>query len=162
MQATLEEQLGALLDEKNLTLAAAESCTGGLVSHRMTNIAGSSSYFLGGIVAYCNAAKTALLAVRPETLRQHGAVSEATAREMARGACAALGADMAFSITGIAGPGGGSPEKPVGLTWIGICSPAGDQAHRFVWNGSRLDNKIYSADAALTLLLETVRSLPAG
>jgi len=161
MQATLEEQLGALLNEKGLTLAAAESCTGGRVSDRVTNVAGASRYFLGAIVAYCNAAKIALLAVRPQTLEQNGAVSEATAKEMASGARIALGADIAVSITGIAGPGGGDSEKPVGLTWIGVSSAIGEQAHRFIWNGNRLDNKASSTDAALTLLLETALALPA-
>lgn len=137
---------------RGLTLAVAESCTGGLLGHRLTNVAGASAYFLGGVLAYANAAKEQLLGVPAAVLAEHGAVSEATARAMARGARALLGADLALSVTGIAGPDGGTPEKPVGLTWIGLSAPDGDWARRYVWTGDRAGNKAQSAQAALELL----------
>src|SRR3989304_4718180 len=114
MGEKLEEVVGKLLTERKMTLALGESCTGGLVAHRLTNVPGSSSYVLGGIIAYSNEAKERLLGVRHETLEEHGAVSAETAIEMARGARATLGADVGLSVTGIAGPGGGAPGKPAG------------------------------------------------
>lgn len=151
----LEEQLSDLLIQHNLTVATAESCTGGLVASRITDVAGSSAYMLGGVVAYSNAAKQALLKVREQTLIDHGAVSAETAMEMAAGARALLGTDYALSVTGIAGPGGGTPEKPVGLTYIGLAGP--DDlllARRHVWPHDRIENKRASADAALMLLIK--------
>ena len=121
----IEEKLGRLLREKGLTLATAKSCTGGLVADRITDIPGSSAYFLGGVVAYDNRIKTEVLQVPQETLKRHGAVSEATVRAMAEGARSLLGADLAVSVSGVAGPGGGSEEKPVGLTWIGLAAREG-------------------------------------
>jgi nicotinamide-nucleotide amidase len=150
---TLEEEIGTLLIKQGLTLATAESCTGGLVAHRITNVPGSSAYFVGGIVAYANDAKQALLGVRAETLAAHGAVSEQTAREMARGARQALGADLAVAITGIAGPTGGTPDKPVGLTFVALSAPDVDRVERHLWAGSRLENKDASAEAALRLVV---------
>src|SRR5690606_7230882 len=111
---SLEAQLGARLLARKLTICTAESCTGGLILSRMTDISGSSAYVLGGVVAYSNAIKQAVLHVREQTLLTYGAVSEQTAREMAQGAAALFGADLAISVTGIAGPGGGTAEKPVG------------------------------------------------
>lgn len=143
------------------TVATAESCTGGLIASRLTDIAGSSAYVLGGVVAYSNAVKTNLLNVRHGTLLAYGAVSEQTAHEMALGARALLGADLALSVTGIAGPGGGTPEKPVGLTYIGVGLPDGSvQVQRHIWEGNRIQNKEHSADAALRLLLGVLASLP--
>jgi PncC family amidohydrolase len=150
----LEAQIGEILSERNLTLAAAESCTGGLVSHRITNVPGSSRYFLGGVVTYANAAKMALLGVQSETLENHGAVSRETVLEMARGVRRALCADIGVAVSGIAGPGGGSPEKPVGLTWIGLSAEGYDEARQFTWPGGRLAVKEQSAQALLELLLE--------
>jgi PncC family amidohydrolase len=150
----LETQIGAQLRARRLTLAAAESCTGGLVGHRLTDVPGSSDYFLGGIVAYANQAKQALLGVPAATLAAHGAVSGEAALEMARGARRALGADLAVSVTGIAGPGGGTPDKPVGLTWIGLSAPGLELARRFVWEADRAGNKALSAEAALQLVLD--------
>src|SRR3989304_5781049 len=124
MGEKLEEVVGKLLTERKMTLALGESCPGGLVGHRLTNVPGSSSYVLGGIVAYSNEAKERLLGVRHETLEEQGAVSPETAIEMARGARAALGADVGLSVTGIAGPGGGTPDKPVGLVYVALA--AGD------------------------------------
>lgn len=140
--------------EKRLTLALAESCTGGLVAHRITNVAGSSRYFLGGVVAYSNASKERLLNVSRATLLEHGAVSEEAAREMARGARAAFGADVGVSMTGIAGPTGAVPGKPVGLVHITLSARDKETAIRFVGMGDRLQNKAEFAEAALRLLLD--------
>lgn len=151
--ATSEEKIGALLTARELTLATAESCTGGLLAHRITNVSGSSAYFVGGFVAYAYEAKESLLGVRHETLVAHGAVSEATAREMARGARQRLGTDLAVSITGIAGPTGDLPGKPVGLTYIALSAEDAELCERHIWQGERLANKEQSAEAALQLIL---------
>jgi len=119
---TLEEVVGALLNQKRLTLALAESCTGGLIAHRITRVPGSSAYFVGGSVSYSNQEKIRALGVSPITLERYGAVSRETALEMSRGILERAGADIALSITGIAGPSGGSPEKPVGTVWASIAS----------------------------------------
>lgn len=150
----LEETLGPLLIARRLTLATAESCTGGLIGHRLTNVPGSSEYYLGGFVVYSNLAKEKLAGVRVETLQAHGAVSEPVARELARGACRALGAHLGVAVTGIAGPGGATADKPVGLTWIALCAPGFERAERYVWTGDRLANKEASAEAALRLVLD--------
>jgi len=156
----LETEIGALLRARGLKLATAESCTGGLIADRITNVAGSSDYFVGGMVAYAYEAKVAVLGVSWDTLRAHGAVSRETVLEMARGACQALGADLALSVSGIAGPGGGMPGKPVGTTWIGLVTPQGEWARHFVWDGDRVHNKAYSAEAALALLLDYLKDKP--
>lgn len=150
----LEYLLGELLRARGLRLATAESCTGGLVSHHITNVPGSSEYFRGGVVAYAYEAKVALLNVDWDTLRQHGAVSRETVIEMARGARIALGADVAVSVSGIAGPGGGLPGKPVGTTWVGLSAVEGDWARRFTWPGDREQNKESSAEACLQMVLD--------
>jgi len=147
-------QLGDLLRARDLKLATAESCTGGLISHRITDIPGSSEYFLGGVVAYAYEAKAAVLGVSWDTLNGRGAVSSETVLEMARGARNALGSQIAVSVSGIAGPGGGTPEKPVGSTWIGLVAPDGEWTRHFVWNGDRARNKVYSADAALQMVID--------
>jgi PncC family amidohydrolase len=154
MQNLSEIVVGQLLKEKGLTLATAESCTGGLIADRITNVPGSSDYFRGGIVAYAYEAKVALLDVSWDTLRMHGAVSKETVIEMARGVRIALGAHLALSVSGIAGPGGGLPDKPVGTTWIGLSTTDGDWARRFIWDGDRLENKALSADAAFQFLID--------
>jgi len=159
MERPIEARVGELLRRHGLSLALAESCTGGLLAHRLTDVAGSSDYFLGGIVAYSNTVKQGLLGVRPETLRAEGAVSRKTALEMARGARLALGADLGLAVTGIAGPGGALPEKPVGLTWIALCGPTQEQAREFRWRGDRRLNKSQSAQAALEILLEYLEKL---
>ncbi|MAS36455.1 MAG: competence protein ComA [Anaerolineaceae bacterium] len=156
-EQTLEAQVGAALRDKGWTIGTAESCTGGLVLHRLTNIPGSSTYVLGGIVAYSNAIKQALLRVKQGTLLAYGAVSEQTAQEMAVGARQILKADIAVSITGIAGPGGGTTEKPVGLTYIGLAGPDDEvMVQRHIWDGDREAVKSASADAALQLVLDTL------
>jgi PncC family amidohydrolase len=154
MSKPVEVQAGELLTRSGMTLAVAESCTGGLIGHRLTNVAGSSAYFLGGVIAYAYEAKERLLEVRHTTLYEHGAVSEETAIEMARGARRALRADIGLSVTGIAGPGGGLPGKPVGLTWIAISTREGDSAESHVWEGDREQNKTLSAEAALQFLIK--------
>ncbi|MCX8066570.1 MAG: nicotinamide-nucleotide amidohydrolase family protein [Anaerolineae bacterium] len=148
----LEVVVGHLLRERGLTLATAESCTGGLLGHRVTEIPGSSDYYLGSVVAYANAVKVDLLGVPPEVLEAHGAVSRETALWMARGARRLLGADLALSVTGIAGPGGGTLQKPVGLTFIALAAPDGEWVEEYHWRGDRSANKDASAAAALALL----------
>ena len=150
---TVEEAIGALLREQGLSLVTAESCTGGLMAHRITNVPGSSAYYLGGFVAYAYEAKEELLGVKHETLLAHGAVSEETALEMARGVRQRLGAEVGVSITGIAGPSGGMPGKPVGLTYIALAARDAELCHRHVWQGDRLANKEQSVEAAFRLLL---------
>jgi PncC family amidohydrolase len=146
--------IGNLLRTQGLKLATAESCTGGLIGHRITNVAGSSDYYIGGVVAYAYEAKVALLGVSWNTLHTYGAVSRETVLEMACGARKALGVEIAVSVSGIAGPGGGLPNKPVGTTWIGLCTPEGEWAQVFCFNGDREQNKSSSADAALQLVLD--------
>jgi len=150
----LEARISTLMKARRLTFTAAESCTGGLILHRMTNIDGSSAYVMGGFVTYSNEAKMKFVAVKPETLQQYGAVSEQTALEMARGARSAMGTDVAVSVTGLAGPGGGTDTKPVGLTYIGLVAPGVERVQRFVWKGDREQNKAASAEAALQLLYD--------
>lgn len=154
----LSQQVGAALIERGNTVCAAESCTGGLMLSALTDCAGSSAYVAGGAVTYSNEAKMRLLRVGEETLIAHGAVSEAVAGEMARGARSLFDANYALSVTGIAGPGGGSIEKPVGLTYIGLAGPAGLlRVERRVWAGDRIGNKTASVEAGLGLLLEALR-----
>jgi len=155
----LEALLGPLLERRAWKLAVAESCTGGLVGHRITNIAGSSAYYLGSITAYAYEAKVRLLGVSWETLNQYGAVSREVALAMAQGIRTALEADVGLSVTGIAGPGGGMPHKPVGLTWIGLSAPGYEDAWQFIWPGDRLENKRLSAETALKLLVEYLESI---
>ena len=154
MEGSPEVHIGDLLRRRALKIATAESCTGGLIAHRITNVPGSSDYFLGGVVAYAYEAKVAQLGVSWDTLRAYGAVSRETALEMARGARSALSAEIAVSVTGIAGPGGGMPQKPVGTTWLGLVTPDGEWARHFVWSGDRLENKELSAEAALQFVLD--------
>jgi PncC family amidohydrolase len=142
-----------------LTIALAESCTGGLIAHLITEIPGSSGYLRGGIVSYSDEAKIALLDVDEEVLRAHGAVSAQVARQMAVGVRARLAADLGVSVTGIAGPDGGSAAKPVGLTYVGVADGDGVEVRRHLWQGSRSDNKRASAGSALELLLDHVQAV---
>ncbi len=153
-QESLEVIVGNLLSAQKQTLAIAESCTGGLITHRLTNVPGSSSYLVAGIIAYAYEAKVAALGVTWDTLNQYGAVSEQVARAMARGVRGKFSSTVGLAVTGIAGPGGGTPEKPVGLTYIAIADADGEIVKRYVWNGDRVQNKEHSAQAALTLLEE--------
>ena len=153
----LEARVGILLKAGGLTICTAESCTGGLVLHRLTNISGSSAYVLGGVVAYSNAIKQAILRVSEASLIQYGAVSEQVAREMAHHVRELFGADIAVGVTGIAGPGGGTPEKPVGLTYIGLSHKgSGEVVQRFVWDGDRETIKAASAQAALQMVIDSL------
>ncbi|MEA3350032.1 MAG: CinA family protein [Chloroflexota bacterium] len=145
--------IASLLQERDWSLAVAESCTGGLLGDRITNVPGASNYFEGGIVAYSYEAKVQLLDVKWPTLEKYGAVSKEVALEMVRGVRQAFSTDVSISITGIAGPSGGTPEKPVGLTWIGLSTPDHEDVRKFVWDGKRLQNKEYSIQAALHILI---------
>ncbi|MDD2774211.1 MAG: CinA family nicotinamide mononucleotide deamidase-related protein [Elusimicrobiales bacterium] len=150
---SLESALGGALKKRGWTLATAESCTGGLISHLITNVPGSSEYFLGGTAAYSNAAKMKILGVKKTTLKKHGAVSAECALEMARGAKKLFGADCAVSTTGIAGPGGGTPQKPVGLVYIAATAPGvKDVVIKHQFGSTREPNKTFAASAALNLI----------
>jgi len=159
---SLEFQIGQLLRKRALKLALAESCTGGLIGNRITDVPGSSEYFLGGIVAYAYEAKVALLGVSWDTLNTRGAVSQETVLEMARGARRVLTADIAVSVTGIAGPGGGTAEKPVGTTWIGLAAEEGEWTRLFQFSGNREQNKVSSANSAIQMLLDYLQDKLAG
>jgi PncC family amidohydrolase len=141
-----------------LTVGCAESCTGGFVAKLITDIAGSSGYFRGGVVSYSDDAKVRLLGVPEEQLAAHGAVSAQVARAMALGARERLAADLTGAVTGISGPSGGSPEKPVGLTYVAVADARGVDVRRFLWAGDRAANREASARAVLELLLEHARA----
>ena len=164
-QEALEVEVGEWLQKRGLKLVAAESCTGGLVGHLITEVPGSSAYYLGSITAYAYEAKERLLGVRHETLETYGAVSEQTVLEMARGARQALAGAVpveqviGVSVSGIAGPGGGMPGKPVGLTWIGLSAPGFEGAWHYVWFGDRTENKVSSAHQALRLVLDYLKGV---
>jgi len=151
---SLEQRVGDAMIQSGLKLAFAESCTGGLAGSRMTNVPGASAYFEGSIVSYSYQAKAALLGVSWETLNSYGAVSRETVLEMAMGAQKTFQVDIALSISGIAGPGGGTPEKPVGTTWIGLATIDGMWAREFHFTGDREQNKSSSTDAVFELILE--------
>jgi len=145
---------GRQLLAARLTIATAESCTGGLLASTLTDIAGSSDYVLGGVISYSNSVKQNLLGVRPSTLEKHGAVSPETAAEMAAGVRRLLGSDLAVAVTGIAGPGGGSPDKPVGLVHLHLSAPGAEWSRRHVWPYDRTGNKAATVAAARDLLLQ--------
>ncbi len=149
---TMEERVGELLLEKKQTLALAESCTGGLISRRITRIAGSSAYYYGGAVTYANEAKINFLGVKPKTLENYGAVSEQTALEMSQGIKARTGASIGLSVTGIAGPSGGSDEKPVGTVWMSIARTEAQEARHFQFHGDRERIVLAASQAALNWL----------
>jgi nicotinamide-nucleotide amidase len=155
---SLEQEVVRLLTERGLTLAVAESCTGGLVGHRITNVPGSSACFRGGVIAYHNDVKAALLGAPADVLAREGAVSEGVAVTMARAVRERLAADIGLAVTGIAGPAGGTPEKPVGLVYIALADAEGAVAERHVWSGDRRQNKESSAEAALKLVKEHLLS----
>ena len=151
-EETLESVVVHALIERKLTLVLAESCTGGLIAHRVTNVPGSSNTFLAGIVSYSNRAKSDFLDVPEDLIYTHGAVSPEVAEAMANGAAARTGADITLGVTGIAGPGGGSAEKPVGLVYIGLRTPDGTSATKNVFGGSRTEIKLRASQAALNLV----------
>jgi nicotinamide-nucleotide amidase len=149
---TMEEVVGELLRERGMTVSLAESCTGGLIAMRLTEVAGSSEYFLEGVVTYSNEAKVRQLGVTKETIESHGAVSSQTAEAMARGIRTASGSDVAVSVTGIAGPGGGSEDKPVGTVYVGFSDENGDRSLKVVLPGDRYLIRWRSSQAALDYL----------
>jgi len=145
----MEEVVGRLLADRKTTLSVAESCTGGLIGHRLTNVPGSSQYFQGGVVCYSNLSKVDILRVDPKTLETHGAVSAQTAEEMARGVRRCLTSDLGIAVTGIAGPDGGSEEKPVGTVVIGLASAGGTVSRRYRFWGRRKQIKLNTSSMAL-------------
>ncbi len=149
---TLEQVVGRLLQERGLLFGSAESCTGGYVAHLMTSVPGSSEYFAGSVVAYSNALKTQLLGVRPETLERCGAVSEETVREMVAGALQTLGVQVALAVSGIAGPSGGTPEKPVGTVWLAVGDRARIVAQKHVFARDRVKNIQLAATFGLNMV----------
>ena len=157
---SLELRLNQLLAGRSeLSVASAESCTGGEIAHRITSVAGSSAYFLGSLVTYSNAAKIQLLGVPAEVIDSVGAVSEECARAMADGARRAFHADLAVSTTGIAGPGGATARKPVGLVYIGLAGPTSTAVERHVFGGDRTAVIDAAAERALELLVSAAEDL---
>lgn len=151
---SLEDKILQELTNKNKTLAVAESCSGGLLGHRLTNIPGSSHYFLGGVIVYANTSKTKLLCVSESLIKHHGAVSCAVAKKMAQNVRKILKSDFGISITGIAGPGGGTKTKPTGLTYIAIANRQETLCQEFHFTGSRLTIKKKATRSALNLFLK--------
>jgi PncC family amidohydrolase len=158
MNSPLELVVADLLRTRGWRLAVAESCTGGLVGHRITNIPGSSTYYLGSVTAYAYEAKVRLLGVKWESLEKYGAVSEEVVLEMALGVRRTFAADVGLAVSGIAGPGGATPNKPIGYTWIGLNTPRHKIAKQYLWDGDRLRNKELSAEATLQLLVDFLRT----
>ena len=146
-----ERVVGRLLRRRGLTLAVAESCTGGLVGDRLTDVPGSSEYFIGGVIAYSNQAKTRILGVSKLTLARCGAVSEQTVREMAAGVCRRFGTKIGMAVSGVAGPGGGSRAKPVGLVYVCLVAGKRVMVERHLFRGDRRAVKEQSTTAALRL-----------
>lgn len=159
-ELTMEAVVGRMLAERRLTLATAESCTGGLIGARLTAVPGSSRYYRGGVVAYANEAKRDLLGVPEALLSEHGAVSAPVVRAMAEGARARLGADLALATTGISGPDGGTAEKPVGLVWIAFASKDGVEAEQMVFPFDRERHRAITAQTALDWVRRTLLGLP--
>lgn len=156
----LVERLQASCLERGLTVATAESCTGGMIAKLITDLPGSSGYFRGGVVSYSDEVKESLLGVPGDQLAAHGAVSAQVARSMAVGAMQRTEASLAVAVTGVSGPGGGSPAKPVGLTYVAVAGSSGVEVRRFVWTGDRAANRESSARAAVELLLERLPAAP--
>ncbi|MDC3253949.1 nicotinamide-nucleotide amidohydrolase family protein, partial [bacterium] len=148
----LEEVVGKMLLEKGKTLSTAESCTGGFLAHKITSIPGSSAYFSGSVIAYSNAVKMNQLQVKPSTLKMQGAVSEETVKEMVRGTLDMLKTDIAIAISGIAGPDGGTPEKPVGTIWIGIGDKKNTKTYQLNLWKDRMKNIEYTTTVALNVI----------
>ncbi len=160
--ASMEDVVAGLLTDRGLKLAVAESCTGGLIGHRLTNIPGSSRFFIGDLVTYSNELKEGLLGVRAETLKQHGAVSEECVLEMAAGALKRAGADVAIATSGIAGPDGGSPERPVGTVCVALVGDEAKAARRYQLRGTRDWIKLLTSQIALDWLRRYALGLPIG
>lgn len=158
MQLLLQE-IGNIFDKKGWTLSVAESCTGGLLGNMITDIPGSSEYFLGGVIAYSNQVKSDLLKVSSKILKERGAVSPEVALSMSLGIRDLLGSSVGVAITGIAGPGGGSKEKPVGLVYIAIITPHVDVVGRYVFSGTRSEIKTRAAEAAIEKLIQAIEMM---
>jgi len=156
---SLEEEIGDLLRQKGLTLGVVESATGGLISHRITNIPGSSDYYKGSVTAYSNEVKGGVVGVSEDTLIQYGAVSPQVAEELAEGGKMLLGADICIADTGIAGPGGATAEKPVGLFYLGLSHGERSYSRKHQFRGSREQNKQSAAEEALSWLKEYLINL---
>jgi PncC family amidohydrolase len=154
----LAERLQGVCLGRGLTVATAESCTGGRIAAAITAVAGSSGYYVGGVVSYADHVKVDLLGVPEHSLAEHGAVSAQVARAMADGARGRFGVDLAVAVTGIAGPGGGSAAKPVGLTYIGLASGEHVEVRRSMWSGAREANQVAAAHAALEWLIEVAEA----
>mgnify|MGYP006293322999 CR=1 FL=1 len=154
----VEEKFSEIMRKSNLTVAIAESCTGGYLCDRITDISGSSRYFLGGIIAYSNSAKIDFLGVSRKTLQHEGAVSGEVAQQMAEGVGQSFGSDIAISTTGIAGPTGGTEKKPVGLVFIGIHVKGRSIHVRKVWDGNRRQNKVQTVQEAISRTISELES----
>lgn len=158
----LAERLQGACLERGLTVSVGESCTGGLIAASLTETAGSSGYFLGGVVSYSDGAKSALLAVPSDAIEAHGAVSAQVAKAMATGARDRFRSTLAVSVTGVAGPDGGSAAKPVGLTYVGLATADTAEVRRFTFDGDRTGNREAAARAALEWLIERAEAAPGG
>lgn len=156
---SIEALLVELLIEEKMKLATAESCTGGLIAQKITSVPGASECFDCGVVTYSNEQKRNLLGVSAETLEQYGAVSEQTALEMCKGVKEVADADFGISVTGIAGPGGGTAEKPVGTVWIGICGKNIHKAEKFLFDGDRNQVRESTANTALNMVMEIINGI---
>jgi len=157
-----EKKIAAIMTRNRMTLGVVESATGGLISHRITSISGASEFFLGSVTAYSNDVKLKVIGVQVETLARHGAVSGPVAEQMAAGGLRLLGADICLADTGIAGPAGGTAEKPVGLVYIAIADRNAARNRHFVFSGTREQNKHAFAEAALGWLAECLETLDRG
>ena len=158
----LAARVQSAMVERGLKLATAESCTGGLIGYVLTENSGSSGYYVGGLISYSDDMKQRELGVDAQTLEHHGAVSAQTCVAMAEGARSRYGADVGLAVTGIAGPDGGSDQKPVGLTYVGIADANGHDVRRNIWTGDRHENKVQSAEACLLLLVERLEDSGEG
>jgi nicotinamide-nucleotide amidase len=160
--ASLEEEIGDLLRKRRLTLGTVESATGGLISNLITNIAGSSDYFQGSVISYSNKIKITVAGVKKETLEKYGAVSSQVAIEMAEGGRKLLGVDICIADTGIAGPGGATASKQVGLFYLGLSHRNGSYSREHIFSGNRKENKRQAAEVALAWIKEYLLGLPAA
>ena len=156
-EKSMESQVGKQLNSRGLTISCAESCTGGLLSARLTAVPGSSAYVIGGIVSYCNKVKEQQLGVSRHDLETVGAVSETVARQMAEGVARQLNTDIGVGITGIAGPGGATQDKPLGLVYISVSGPQGTATTRNVFTGDRQQVRWQSTEKALSMVLEQLQ-----
>jgi nicotinamide-nucleotide amidase len=158
--SSLAQDIVNLLCRKGLTLGVVESATGGLISHMVTNVPGSSKCYLGSVISYSNQAKIMIVSVSEDSINRYGAVSPQVAEEMARGGRRVLNTDICVADTGIAGPTGSTPEKPVGLFYIGLSHEDRTSSRRHIFTGNREENKHHAAEAALSWVKEYLESLP--